>query len=90
MFGCKTSETLEFRILAKVKTIKERFENTQNKLAIEPSFLNLKFVCATLPFISRVKKVIARSEPTKKKLEVIEANLKMVKRLLINDWLIFR
>ena len=76
---------LEFRIFARVKRIKARFENTQIKLAIEPSFLNSKFVCATLPFISSVKKVIARSVPTKKKLEVIEVNLKTVSKLLMSD-----
>ena len=90
ILGCKTSETLEFRILAKVKTINERLESIQIKLAIAASFLNSKFVCATFPFISRVKKVIARSAPTKKKLEVIEVNLKTVNKLLISDWLIFR
>jgi hypothetical protein len=85
MFGCNTFEMLEFRIFAKVKRIKARFEKTQIKLAIAPSFLNLKFVCVTLPFISSVKKVIARSAPTKKKLEAIEVNLKTVSKLLISD-----
>ncbi len=90
ILGCKTSETLEFRIFAKVKTIKKRLENIQIKLAIAASFLNSKFDCATFPFISRVKKVIDRRTPTTKKLDVIEVNLKMVNKLLISDWLIFR
>ena len=89
ILGCRTSEILEFRIFAKVKTINEMLENIQIKLAIAASFLNSKFVCATFPFISRVKKVIARSTPTRKKLEVIEVNLKTVNKLLISDWLIF-
>ena len=84
MFGCKTSETLEFRIFARVKMIKKRFDNIQIKLASAASFLNSKFVCATFPFMSRVKKVIASSAPTKKKLEVIEVNLKTVNKLLIS------
>jgi hypothetical protein len=70
--------------------MKKRFDNIQIKLAIAASFLNSKFVCATFPFMSRVKKVIASSAPTKKKLEVIEVNLKTVNKLLISDWLIFR
>jgi hypothetical protein len=85
IFGLKTSETLEFRIFAKVKTINERFEKIQIKLAIAASFLKSKFVCATFPFISRVKKVIARRAPTRKKLEVTEVNLKTVNKLLISD-----
>ena len=65
--------------------MKKRFDNIQIKLAIAASFLNSKFVCATFPFISRVKKVTAKSAPTKKKLEVIEVNLKTVNKLLISD-----
>jgi hypothetical protein len=90
ILGCKTSEMLEFRIFARVKTMKARFESSQIKLAIAASILNLKFVCATFPFISRVRKVIARRTPTKKKLEVIAVNLKRFNKALINDWLIFR
>ena len=63
----------------------KRLEKIQIKLAIAASFLNSKFVWATLPFISRVKKVIARRAPTRKKLEVIEVNLKTVNKLLISD-----
>jgi hypothetical protein len=85
IFGLKTSETLEFRIFAKVKTMNERLETTQIKLVIAASFLNPKFVWATFPFISRVKKVIARSAPTRKKPEVIEVNLKRDNKLLISD-----
>jgi hypothetical protein len=70
--------------------MKARFESSQIKLAIAASFLNLKFVCATFPFTSRVRKVIARRTPTKKKLEVIAVNLKRFNKALINDWLIFR
>jgi hypothetical protein len=90
MFGRKTSETLEFKMFAKVRTMKDRLDSIQIKLAIAASFLNSKLVCATFPFTSRVKKVTARSVPTKKKLEVIEVNLKTVNKLLINVWLIFR
>ena len=90
IFGCNTSEMLEFRIFARVKTIKERLDNIQIRLAIAASFLNSKFVWAIFPFISRVKKVIARSAPTKKKLEAVEVNLKTVNKLLISAWLIFR
>ena len=85
IFGLKTSETLEFRIFAKVKTMNVRLEKIQMKLAIAAIFLNLKFVWATFPFTSRVKKVIARRAPTKKKPEVIEVNLKTVNKLLISD-----
>ena len=85
IFGCKTSETLAFRIFAKVKMIKNAFENIQIKLVTAASFLNSKFVSATFPLISRVKKVIARSAPTRKKLEVIEVNLKTVNKLIISD-----
>jgi hypothetical protein len=85
IFGLNTSETLEFKIFAKVKTMNARLERTQIKLAIAASFLNSKFVWATFPFTSRVKKVIARSAPTKKKLEVIEVNLTAVNKLLISD-----
>lgn len=85
IFGCKTSEIVAFRIFAKVKIMKKRFENIQIKLVIEASFLNSKFVSATFPLISRVKKVIARRVPTKKKLEVIEVNLNTVNKLLISD-----
>jgi hypothetical protein len=82
---CRTSGTLELRIFAKVNTIKARFEIIQIKLAIDASFLNSKFVCAIFPFTSSVKKVTARRTPTKKKLEVIEVNLKTLNKLLIND-----
>ena len=85
MFGCKTSETLAFKIFAKVKIMNERLETIQIKLVIAASFLNSKFVWATFPFISRVKKVIARRAPVKKKLEVIEVNLKTVNKLSITD-----
>jgi hypothetical protein len=44
IFVCKTSETLEFRIFAKVKKIKEKLDNIQIKLAIAASFLNSEFV----------------------------------------------
>ena len=82
--------TVELRIFAKVKTIKTRLESIQIKLAIAASFLNSKFVWATLPLISSVRKVIAKRAPTRKKLEVMEVNLKTVNKLLISDWLIFR
>jgi len=65
--------------------MKKKFENIQIKLVIAASFLNSKLVWATFPFISSVKKAIARSAPTKKKLEVIEENLKTVNKLLISD-----
>ena len=90
MLGCKTSETPAFRIFAKVKTIKKAFESIQIKLVTAASFLNSKFVSATFPLISRVKKVIAKRVPTKKKLEVIAVNLKRLNKALISDWLIFR
>ena len=76
---------LELRIFARVKTIKVMLENIQIKLEIAASFLNSKFVWATFPFISSVKKVIARRAPTSKKLEVIEVNLKTVSNPLISD-----
>jgi hypothetical protein len=85
IFVCSTSEILEFRIFAKVKTIKAILENIQIKLEIAASFLNSKFVWATFPFMSSVKKVIARRAPTSKKLEVIEVNLKTVSNPLISD-----
>jgi metal-sulfur cluster biosynthetic enzyme len=44
IFGCNTSEMLEFRIFAKVRTIKVILENIQIKLEIAASFLNSKFV----------------------------------------------
>jgi hypothetical protein len=84
-FGCTTSEMLVFKILAKVKTMKSRLENIQIRLDIAASFLNSKLVWATFPCISSVKKVIARSAPTKKKLEAIEVNLKTVNTSLISD-----
>jgi hypothetical protein len=84
-FGCKTSEMLELRILAKVKIIKDKLEMTQIKLVIEASFRNSKFDSVTLPFTSSVKKVIASKAPTTKKLLVIEVNLKTVNKLLIKD-----
>ena len=90
ILGCKTSETLEFRIFAKVRTITERLESNQITLAIAASFLIPKFVWATFPFISSVKKVIAKRAPTKKKLELIAVNLKTLKKKVISDWLIFR
>jgi hypothetical protein len=40
IFDCNTSEMLEFRIFAKVKTIKVMLENIQIKLEIAASFLN--------------------------------------------------
>ena len=85
MLGCRTSETLAFKIFARVKIMNKRLEIIQIKLVTAASFLNSKFVCATFPLISRVKKVIAKSDPTRKKLEVIEANLKTVNKLLISD-----
>ena len=76
---------LVFKILAKVNTMKSRLENIQIRLDIAASFLNSKLVWATFPFTSSVKKEIARSAPTKKKLEAIEVNLKTVNKSLISD-----
>ena len=65
--------------------MKVRLENSQNKLAIEASFLSLKLDSATLPFTSSIKNVIASKAPTTKKLLVIEVNFKTVSKLLIKD-----
>ena len=68
-----------------MKTIKKALETIQIKLEIAASFLNSKFVSVIFPLISRVRKVIARRAPTRKKLEVIEVNLNTVNKLLISD-----